>query len=84
MDQKNPLVQESQRDLLNNKNYWNAYFWDEITVNHNGRPCVKRLEYLSGRWFLASDNQLPEFRSRPVDESTEIIGRVVKMEADFI
>lgn len=63
------------RNLLDGKLY---------AVNHNGRPCVKRLEYLSGRWFLASDNQLPEFRSRPVDESTEIIGRVVKMEADFI
>jgi len=41
LDQKNPLVQESQRDLLNNKNYWNAYFWDEITVNHNGRNARK-------------------------------------------
>jgi len=53
-------------------------------VNHNDRPCVKRLEYVGGRWLLASDNPLPEFRSRPVDESTEIIGRVVRMEADFI
>ncbi|SFD83896.1 Phage repressor protein C, contains Cro/C1-type HTH and peptisase s24 domains [Massilia yuzhufengensis] len=53
-------------------------------VNHNDRPVVKRLELVSGRWHLSSDNPLPEYRSRPVDESTEIIGRVVRMEADFI
>jgi phage repressor protein C with HTH and peptisase S24 domain len=53
-------------------------------VNHNGRPCVKRLERIAGGWRLASDNPLPEYRSRPVDESTEIIGRVARMEADFI
>ncbi|QXU49047.1 serine hydrolase [Chryseobacterium sp. D764] len=41
LDKKNLLVQESQRDLLNNKNYWNAYFWDEVTVNHNGRNARK-------------------------------------------
>jgi len=41
LNQKNPLVQESQRDLLNNKTYWNAYFWDEVTVNHNGRNARK-------------------------------------------
>lgn len=41
LDKNNPLVQESQRDLLNNKNYWNAYFWDEVTVNHNGRNARK-------------------------------------------
>jgi len=53
-------------------------------VNHNDKPVVKRLELLGGQWQLASDNQLPEYRSRPVDESTEIIGRVVRMEMDFI
>ncbi|EJL71496.1 serine hydrolase [Chryseobacterium populi] len=41
LDKKSPLVQESQRDLLNNKNYWNAYFWDEVTINHNGRNARK-------------------------------------------
>lgn len=41
LDKKNPLVQESQRDLLNDKNDWNAYFWDEVTVNHNGRNARK-------------------------------------------
>jgi len=41
LDKKNSLVHESQRDLLNNKNYWNAYFWDEVTVNHNGRNARK-------------------------------------------
>lgn len=63
------------RNLIDGKLY---------AVNHDGWPCVKRLEYTDGRWFLSSDNKLPEFRSRPVDESTEIIGRVVKMEEDFI
>lgn len=53
-------------------------------VNHHGKPCVKRLELTGGEWFLASDNKQPEFRTRPVDESTEVIGRVVRMEADFI
>jgi phage repressor protein C with HTH and peptisase S24 domain len=53
-------------------------------VNHNGKPCVKRLELNGGTWFLASDNKQPEFRSRAVDESTEVLGRVVRMEADFI
>jgi len=53
-------------------------------VNHNDKPVVKRLEYVGGRWLLGSDNQLPEYRSRPVDETTEIIGRVVRMEMDFI
>lgn len=53
-------------------------------VNHNDRPVVKRLELVSGRWYLSSDNQLPEYRSRPVDEGTELIGRVVRMVADFI
>ena len=53
-------------------------------VNHRGKPCVKRLEFDGGRWHLASDNKLPEYRSRPVDESTEVIGRVVRMKADFI
>ena len=36
LDRKNPVVQESQRDLLNDVNYWNGYFWDEVTTNHNG------------------------------------------------
>jgi len=53
-------------------------------VNHNDRPCVKRLEYTSGQWFLTSDNNLPEFRRRPVDETTEIIGRVITAVENFI
>jgi len=53
-------------------------------VNHNGKPCVKRLEFTAGHWYLASDNKQPEYRTRAVDETTEVIGRVVRMEADFI
>lgn len=41
LDQKNAVVQESQRDLLNNKNYWNGYFWDEVAINYNGRNARK-------------------------------------------
>ncbi len=41
LNQKNVIVKESQRDLLNNKNYWNGYFWDEVTDNHNGRNSRK-------------------------------------------
>lgn len=53
-------------------------------VNHNDKPVVKRLEHIGGRWHLSSDNPLPEYRTRPVDETTEIIGRVVRLEMDFI
>jgi phage repressor protein C with HTH and peptisase S24 domain len=63
------------RNLIDGKLY---------AVNHNDRPCVKRLELNGGQWFLTSDNKLPEFRSRPVDESTEIIGRVITAVENFI
>lgn len=63
------------RNLIDGKLY---------AVNHNDRPCVKRLEYTSGQWYLGSDNKQPEFRSRPVDESTEIIGRVITAIENFI
>ena len=63
------------RNLIDGKLY---------AVNHNGRPCVKRLEHTRGEWYLTSDNQLPEYRSRPVDETTEIIGRVITAVENFI
>jgi phage repressor protein C with HTH and peptisase S24 domain len=53
-------------------------------VNHQGKPVVKRMENQGGRWYLTSDNPDKEYGPRPVDETTEIIGRVVRMEADFI
>jgi phage repressor protein C with HTH and peptisase S24 domain len=54
-----------------------------FAVNHNGRPCVKRLEREGGMWYLSSDNPLPEYRRRPVDNDSRIIGRILRMETDF-
>jgi phage repressor protein C with HTH and peptisase S24 domain len=53
-------------------------------VNHNQKTVVKRLELESGIWYLASDNRLPEYSRRRVEEDTEIVGRVVTMQVDFI
>lgn len=55
-----------------------------FAVNHNQKPVVKRLELESGIWYLSSDNKLPEYARRRVDEGTEIVGRVVTMQVDFI
>lgn len=41
LDQKNPVVKESQRNLFQKENAWNGYFWDEITVNDNSIRCRK-------------------------------------------
>jgi phage repressor protein C with HTH and peptisase S24 domain len=57
---------------------------DLFAVNHNQKPVVKRLERESGLWYLASDNRLPEYSRRRADEETEIIGRVVRLQVDFI
>jgi phage repressor protein C with HTH and peptisase S24 domain len=54
-----------------------------FVVNHNGRPVVKRMEKEAGVWYLASDNPLPEFRRRAIDNDSRIIGKVLKMEQDF-
>jgi phage repressor protein C with HTH and peptisase S24 domain len=57
---------------------------DLFAVNHHHKPVVKRLERESGIWYLASDNRLPAYSRRPVEEDTEIVGRVVRMQVDFI
>lgn len=54
-----------------------------FAVNHNGRPVVKRMEREGGIWYLASDNTLPEYKRRAVDNDSRIIGRVLRMEMDF-
>lgn len=41
LDNKNKLVTESQRNLLNSDSNWSGYFWDDIQVNNNGRNCWK-------------------------------------------
>ncbi len=41
LDQKNTIVQESQRNLLKNDGFWNGYFWDGITLDNNGLNCWK-------------------------------------------
>lgn len=57
---------------------------DLFAVNHHHKPVVKRLERENGIWHLASDNRLPAYSRRPVEEETEIVGRVVRMQVDFI
>lgn len=57
---------------------------DLFAVNHNHKPVVKRLERENGVWHLASDNRAPAYGRRQADEGTEIVGRVVRMQADFI
>lgn len=41
LDTKNKIVQESQRNLSHNDQYWKGYFWDEIGVSENGKYCYK-------------------------------------------
>lgn len=53
-----------------------------FAVNHNGRPMIKRMERHAGLWYLASDNPLPEYGRRAVDNDSRVIGRVVRMEMD--
>lgn len=55
-----------------------------FAVNHNHKPVVKRLEREGGIWHLASDNRAPAYSRRRVEEDTEIVGRVVRMQVDFI
>lgn len=55
-----------------------------FAVNHHHKPVVKRLEREGGIWYLASDNRAPAYGRRPVEEDTEIVGRVVRMQVDFI
>jgi phage repressor protein C with HTH and peptisase S24 domain len=55
-----------------------------FAVNHNHKPVVKRLEREGGSWYLASDNRLPQYTRRSVDEETQIVGRVVRLQVDFI
>lgn len=57
---------------------------DLFAVNYNLKPVVKRLEREAGTWYLASDNRLPEYARRRVDEETVIVGRVVRLQVDFI
>lgn len=54
-------------------------------INYDGKALIKRLERDAGTWYLASDNPAPEFRRRTArDNETMIVGRVVRMETDFI
>lgn len=56
-----------------------------FAVNYNLKAVVKRIERENGVWYLASDNPLPKYRRQAVEDSdTYIVGRVVKLEADFI
>lgn len=52
-------------------------------INYEGEPVVKRLTRDAGQWWLTSDNhdQVRYYR-RVCDESTKIIGRVVRKESE--
>lgn len=55
-----------------------------FAINHNQKPVVKRLEREAGIWYLKSDNTLPEYARRRVEEDTQIVGRVIQQVVDFI
>lgn len=56
-----------------------------FVLNYEGEVVVKRLEKEGPIWYLASDNQRPEFRRRVIREKeTFIIGRVVRKESERI
>lgn len=70
------IVNTEDRDIVVGEYY---------AVNHNLKAVVKRIERESGIWYLASDNPLPQYKRQAVEDSEAfIIGRVVKLEADFI
>ena len=52
-------------------------------VNYEGEPVVKRLTRDAGQWWLTSDNpDQRRYYRRTCDESTKIIGRVVRKESE--
>jgi phage repressor protein C with HTH and peptisase S24 domain len=52
-------------------------------VNYEGEPVVKRLTRDAGQWWLTSDNpDQRKYYRRTCDESTKIIGRVVRKESE--
>lgn len=70
------IVNTEDRDIVVGEYY---------AVNYNLKAVVKRIEREGGIWYLASDNPLPQYRRHAVEDSDSfIIGRVVKLEADFI
>jgi len=55
-----------------------------VNLKAEGKSVVKRLERSGGLWYLASDNDAPEFRSRPVlDGEIVLAGRVAWAIQDF-
>jgi phage repressor protein C with HTH and peptisase S24 domain len=52
-------------------------------INYEGDPVVKRLTRDAGQWWLTSDNpDQRRYYRRTCDESTKIIGRVVRKESE--
>lgn len=52
-------------------------------INYEGEPVVKRLTRDAGQWWLTSDNpDQRRYYRRTCDESTKIIGRVVRKESE--
>lgn len=52
-------------------------------INYEGEPIVKRLTRDAGRWWLTSDNpDQRRFYRRTCEETTKIIGRVVRKESE--
>lgn len=41
LDNENPLVRESRRNLLNSQGYWNGYFWDQVGAGNDGLHSSK-------------------------------------------
>ena len=56
-----------------------------FAVNMGDKSVVKRLELEGGIWYLASDNEAPEFRRRAIrDSDTAVAGRVIITISSFV
>lgn len=56
-----------------------------FAVNTGDKSVVKRLEFEGGIWYLASDNQAPEFKRRAIrDSDTVVAGRVIIAISSFV
>jgi phage repressor protein C with HTH and peptisase S24 domain len=52
-------------------------------INYEGEPVVKRLTRDAGQWWLTSDNpDQRRYYRRTCDETTKVIGRVVRKESE--
>lgn len=79
-----PKIQDGNIVIVNTKDR-DIVVGEYYAVNHNLKAVIKRVEREGGIWYLASDNPEPQYKRHAVEDSGAfVIGRVVKLEADFI